>query len=207
MENQHLFSKWSFCYAHSNKEKRERENKCIHLAYKCARLHIPRHHLLSEVHSFPKASLFENHSLLGTNNVRWQIPENNFPPNGVLNSFIWITQKKNFTVVRNVICAPFPRQQMDVVHSATPVHACHTCFYLVVTLASLSLRLRWSGTTLLQCRCHMLHCPYRRYSSCQRCPELCSLHTLICNMAKTELKNVCACPKLTCQYIATVNIC
>ena len=158
-------------------------------------------------HSFPKASLFENHSLLGTNNVRGQIPENNFPPNGVLNSFIWFTQKKNFTVVRNVICAPFPRQQMDVVHSATPVHACHTCFYLVVTLASLSLRLRWSGTTLLQCRCHMLHCPYRRYSSCQRCPELCSLHTLICNMAKTELKNVCACPKLTCQYIATVNIC
>ena len=64
----------------SNKEKRERDGKCIHLAYKCARLHIPRHHLLSEVHSFPKASLFESHSLLGKNNVRGQ-GENNFAPN------------------------------------------------------------------------------------------------------------------------------
>ena len=81
VESQHLFSMSSFCSAHSNKEKRERENKCIHLAYKWVDLYIPRHHLLSDVHSFLKASLFENHSLLGTNNVHGKISENNFAPN------------------------------------------------------------------------------------------------------------------------------
>ena len=122
------------------------------------------------------------------------------------NVHLYELPRKKCIVVRNVISSPFPQQRMDVVHSASPVHACHTCFYSVMTLASLSLRLRWSGTTLLPCCCHMLHCPYRRYSSCQRCPELCSLHTLFCNMAKTELKKVCACPRLTCRSIATVYI-
>ena len=64
----------------------------------------------------------------------------------------------------------------------------------------------FGGTTLLLFRRHMQCRPKRRYSSCQRCPELCSLHTLVCNMAKTELKNVCACPRLTCQSIVTMYI-
>ena len=64
----------------------------------------------------------------------------------------------------------------------------------------------FGGTTLLLFCRHMQCRPKRRYSSCQRCPELCSLHTLVCNMAKTELKNVCACSRLTCQSIATMYI-
>ena len=64
----------------------------------------------------------------------------------------------------------------------------------------------FGGTTLLLFRRHMQCHPKRRYSSCQRCPELCSLHTLVCNMAKKELKNVCACPRLTCQSITTMYI-
>ena len=40
-----------------------------------------------------------------------------------------LPRKEIFIVV---ISAPFPRQQMDVVHSATLVHACQTSFHLAV---------------------------------------------------------------------------
>ena len=40
--------------------------------------------------------------------------------------------EKKFIVVRIVISAPFPRQRLDVVHSATLVHACQTSFHLAV---------------------------------------------------------------------------
>ena len=58
------------------------------------------------------------------------------------NVHLYELPRKKCIVVRNVISSPFPQQRMDVVHSASPVHACHTCFYSVMTLASLSLRLR-----------------------------------------------------------------
>ena len=43
-----------------------------------------------------------------------------------------LPRKRNLLFVRIVISAPFPRQRMDVVHSATLVHACHTSFHLAV---------------------------------------------------------------------------
>ena len=48
---------------------------------KYARIFVLGHYLFLEAHSFPRASLSENCSLLGTDNVRGQISEYNFAPN------------------------------------------------------------------------------------------------------------------------------
>ena len=44
-----------------------------HLGRKYARIFVVGHYLFLEVHSFPRATLSENYSLLGTDNVRRQI--------------------------------------------------------------------------------------------------------------------------------------
>ena len=48
---------------------------------KYAQIFVLGHYLLLEAHSFPRASLLENCSLLGTSNVRGQISEHIFAPN------------------------------------------------------------------------------------------------------------------------------
>ena len=49
---------------------------------KYARIFVLGHYLFLEAHSFPRASLSENCSLLGTDNLRGQISVNIFAPNG-----------------------------------------------------------------------------------------------------------------------------
>ena len=49
---------------------------------KYARIFVLGHYLFLEAHSFPRASLSENCSLLGTDNVRGQISVHIFAPNG-----------------------------------------------------------------------------------------------------------------------------
>ena len=43
---------------------------------------VLRYYLFPKAHSFPRATLSENCSLLGTDNVRGQISEHIFAPNG-----------------------------------------------------------------------------------------------------------------------------
>ena len=49
---------------------------------KYAQIFVLEHYLFLEAHSFPRASLSENCSPLGTDNVRGQMSEHIFPPNG-----------------------------------------------------------------------------------------------------------------------------
>ena len=53
-----------------------------HMGRKYARIFVLGHYLFLIAHSFPRASLAENCSLLGTDNVRGQISEHNFAPDG-----------------------------------------------------------------------------------------------------------------------------
>ena len=57
-------------------------NNSHHLARKYARIFVRGHYLFLVAHSFPRASLSENCSLLGTDNVRGQISEHIFAPHG-----------------------------------------------------------------------------------------------------------------------------
>ena len=57
-------------------------NNSLHFARKYARIFILGHYLFLEAHSFPRATLSENCSLLETDNVRGQISEHIFAPNG-----------------------------------------------------------------------------------------------------------------------------
>ena len=54
----------------------------MHLGQKYARIFVLGHYLFLVAHSFPRAALSENCSLLGTDNVRGQISEHIFAPNG-----------------------------------------------------------------------------------------------------------------------------
>ena len=57
-------------------------NNSLHLGRKYARIFVRGHYLFLVAHSFPRATLSENCSLLGTDNVRGQISEHIFAPNG-----------------------------------------------------------------------------------------------------------------------------
>ena len=54
----------------------------LHLGRKYARISVSGHYLFLEAHSFSRATLSENCSLLGTDNVRGQISWHSFAPNG-----------------------------------------------------------------------------------------------------------------------------
>ena len=54
----------------------------LHLGRKYARIFVVGHYLSLEAHSFPRATLSENCSLLETDNVRGQISEHIVAPNG-----------------------------------------------------------------------------------------------------------------------------
>ena len=52
------------------------------MARKCARIFVLGHYLFLKAHSFPRVTLSENCSLLGTDNAHAQISQHIFAPNG-----------------------------------------------------------------------------------------------------------------------------
>ena len=64
------------------KDLKDNKDNSLHLGRKYARIFVLGHYLFLVAHSFPRATLSENCSLLGTDNVRGQISEHIFVPNG-----------------------------------------------------------------------------------------------------------------------------
>ena len=64
------------------KDLKDNKDNSRHLGRKYARIFVLGHYLFLVAHSFPRASLSENCSLLGTDNVRGQISEHILAPNG-----------------------------------------------------------------------------------------------------------------------------
>ena len=64
------------------KDLKDNKDNSLHLGQKYARIFVFGHYLFLVAHSFPRASFSENCSLLGTDNVRGQISEHIFVPNG-----------------------------------------------------------------------------------------------------------------------------
>ena len=69
-------------FARCEKDLKDNKDNSLHLGRKYARIFVLGHYLFLVAHSFPRASLSENCSLLGTDNVRGQISEHIFAPNG-----------------------------------------------------------------------------------------------------------------------------
>ena len=62
---------------------KDNKHNSLNLALIFARIFVLGHYLFLKAHSFPRATLSENSSLLGTdNNVRGQISEHLYAPNG-----------------------------------------------------------------------------------------------------------------------------
>jgi len=61
---------------------KDNKHNSLHLARKYACIFVLGHYLFLKAHSFPQATLSENCSLLGTNNVRGQISKHISEPNG-----------------------------------------------------------------------------------------------------------------------------
>ena len=66
----------------AKKNRKDNKDNSLHLGRKYARIFVLGHYLFLVAHSFPRASLSENCSLLGTDNIRGQISEHIFAPNG-----------------------------------------------------------------------------------------------------------------------------
>jgi len=64
------------------KDLTDNKDNSLHLGRKYARIFVLGHYLFLAAHNFPRATLSENCSPLGTDNVRGQISENIFAPNG-----------------------------------------------------------------------------------------------------------------------------
>ena len=76
-----IFPNFQNC-ARCEKDLKDNKDNSRHLGRKYAQIFFLGHYLLLVAHSFPRASLSENCSLLGTDNVRGQISEHIFAPNG-----------------------------------------------------------------------------------------------------------------------------
>ena len=76
-----IFSNFQNC-ARCVKDLKDNKDNSLHFGRKYARIFVLEHYLFLVAHSFPRATLSENCSLLGTDNVRGQISEHIFAPNG-----------------------------------------------------------------------------------------------------------------------------
>ena len=81
VEYPRIFPNFENC-ARCEKDLKDNKDNSLHLGRKYARIFVLGHYLFLVAHSFPRASLSENCSLLGTDNVRGQISEHIFAPNG-----------------------------------------------------------------------------------------------------------------------------
>ena len=72
------FQNRAFC----EKDLKDNKHNSLHLGRKYVRIFVLGHYLFLVAHSFPRATLSENCSLLGTDNVRGQISWHIFAPNG-----------------------------------------------------------------------------------------------------------------------------
>ena len=72
------FQNWARC----EKDLKDNKDNSRHLGRKYVRIFGLRHYLFLVAHSFLRTSLSENCSLLGADNVRGQISEHIFAPNG-----------------------------------------------------------------------------------------------------------------------------
>ena len=59
--------------ARCEKDLKDNKHNSLHFGRKYAQIFVPGYYLFLEAHSFPRATLSENCSLLGTDNVRGQI--------------------------------------------------------------------------------------------------------------------------------------
>ena len=76
-----IFPNFQNC-ARCVKDLKDNTDNSLHLGRKYARIFVLGHYLFLVAHSFPRATLSENCSLLGTDNVRGHISEHIFAPNG-----------------------------------------------------------------------------------------------------------------------------
>ena len=61
---------------------KDNKHSSLHLAWRYDQIFVLGHYLFLEAHSFPRATLSENCSHLGTDYIRQQISVHNFAPNG-----------------------------------------------------------------------------------------------------------------------------
>ena len=64
------------------KDLKDNKDNSLHLGRKYVQIFVLAYYLFLVAHSFPRATLSENRSLLGTDNVRGQISEHVSAPNG-----------------------------------------------------------------------------------------------------------------------------
>ena len=102
-----IFPNFQIC-ARCEKDFKDNKDNSRHLGRKYARIFVLGHYLFLVALSFPRASLSENCSLLGTDNVSGQISEHIFAPNGDYCLFIiwqgksercdWFFLGRDFTI-------------------------------------------------------------------------------------------------------------
>ena len=93
----YIFPNFQNC-VHCEKDLKANKQKSLHMEQKFARIFVLGHYLFLVAHNFPRAMLSENCSLLGTDNVRWQISQHIFAPNGGYCLFIINVVSNQFVI-------------------------------------------------------------------------------------------------------------
>ena len=98
------------------KDLKDNKDKSLHLGRKYDRIFVLGHYLFLVAHSFPRATLLENCSLLGTDNVRGQISKHIFAPNGGYCLYI-LARLRGFRVkianFSSFFCPSIPKIDLD----------------------------------------------------------------------------------------------
>ena len=139
-----IFPNFQNC-ARCKKDLKDNKDNSRNLGRKYARIFVLGHYLFLVAHSFPRASLSENCSLLGTDNVRGRISEHIFAPNGdyclyirkapkasdwlIVNLFIVNVRINALSYLGTIIiikCAKCPsirwraRKKVNILHQCSP---------------------------------------------------------------------------------------
>ena len=115
-----IFPNFQNC-AHCEKDLKDNKDNSRHLGRKYARIFVLGHYLFLVAHSFPRASLSENCSLLGTDNVRGKISKHIFAPNGDYCLYKCMEPMHNSSINSSIFSPPPPPSWMGYHCRVTPI--------------------------------------------------------------------------------------
>ena len=95
-----IISKYSATSRIAKKDWKNNKHDSLHLGRKYARMFVLGHYLFLEAHSFPRATLSENCSLLERDNVCGQISKHIFAPNGGFYLYITVALSQSTLKLR-----------------------------------------------------------------------------------------------------------
>ena len=142
----YIFPNFENC-ARCEKDLKDDKDNSLHLGRKSARIFVLGHYLFLVAHSFPRATLSENCSLLGTDNVREQTSVHIFAPNSGYCLFIKYSTSDNVILAFRLVHCISVTSHHTYVWPYMEIYTANVKLFVGRQVSSTNKEIRWAVYT------------------------------------------------------------